>query len=90
MPSPRGLDTKQTMGSNCFIKVFLLGLGKFYLKRFSRFEILSMYVAKMPGRYNEPLNNSFFLGKVKEQIKEIEVISRYLELIRLSLRQIAE
>ena len=55
MPSPRGLDTKQTKGSNFFIKVFLLGLGKFYLKRFSRFEIFSMYVAKMTGRYNEPL-----------------------------------
>ena len=49
MPSPRGLDTKQTKGSNFFIKVFLLGLGKFYLKRFSRFEIFSMYVAKMTG-----------------------------------------
>ena len=35
-------------------------------------------------------NNSFLLEKVKEQIKEVEVISRYLELIRLSLRQIAE
>ena len=55
MPSPRGLDTKQTKGSNFFIKVFLLGLGKFYLKRFSRFEIFSMYVVKMTGRYNEPL-----------------------------------
>ena len=29
-------------------------------------------------------------NKVKESIKEIEVISRHLELIRLSLRQIAE
>ena len=35
-------------------------------------------------------NNSFFLEKVKQLNKEIEVISRYLELIRFSLRQIAE
>ena len=33
-----------------------------------------------------PNNNSFLLEKVKEEIKEIEMISRYLELIRLSLR----
>ena len=55
MPSPRGLDTKQTRGSNFFVKVFLLELGKFYLKRLSRFEIFSMYVAKMTERYSELL-----------------------------------
>lgn len=46
MPSPTGLDTKKTRGSNSFPKVFFVGLGKIYLLRFSRFDIFSMYVAK--------------------------------------------
>ena len=46
MPSPTGLDTKKTRGSNSFHKVFFLGLGKIYLLRFSRFDVFSRKVAK--------------------------------------------
>ena len=54
MPSPPGLDTKQTTGSNSFHKMFFLGLAKTYLCRFSKFDIFSMYVAKCE-KDNEPL-----------------------------------